>query len=397
MAAAPTTNEMKVDRARIADVNAEILNLERSLSSLLNERAQMQDRLKSYKYPVSTLSNEVISEIFIHFLPGYPACLLTEGTVSPSPTLLTRICRKWREIALATPALWSGIGWTVTMTPHLLESWLAQSGISPLSILYKMDGHFTRFKISPSGFFQAILAHRTRWQHLELLIEERTQPPLTFFQDTMPSLHHLKLTLETNIRTTLKFLAFRVPLLRSVVLNYLAPVGAAEYAPTLQQAVNLVYCEIHCYDGDRVPHHTGEIHLMYLESLVLGDWDYGEDTPCHLANFVLPALRRLQVAEAFLGMHPIDALATFVSRSRCEVRDACITGRKTTSKSTYRSAFPGISTFIFNKKSTRSYFRDGSDAYDVRVGSDGEETFTESENSSETDEEDWTTESESAS
>ncbi|KAJ7139129.1 hypothetical protein C8R44DRAFT_727238 [Mycena epipterygia] len=396
---------MKADRARIADVNAEIRDLKRSLVSLRKERRQIQDRLNSYKYPVLTLPNEITSEIFIHFLPGYPICPLDSGIFSPS--LLTLICRKWREIALATPALWRAIGWTVGMTPHILESWLARSGISPLSIRYKMDGRFTRFKIGPSEFFQTILAYHTRWQNLELLLSKRTQPPTTFFQGTMPSLRHLKLKLDTNIDTPLKFPAFRVPLLRSVVLDDLAlstvdlpwaqltsltlhAVDPADYTLALQKAVNLVHCELLCSDGFTVPQHTGEIHLMYLESLVLERWYNAESRRCHLKSFVLPALRKLQVAEGFLGRHPIDALASFISRSGCEVHNACITGRRITSRGTYRHAFPGISRFIFNEESTRSYFGDGSDDEE-----DDEEEFTDSEDSDQ-DEEDWTTDSDSA-
>lgn len=50
------------DRARIADLEAQILDLE-------TQKAVVQERLDAYKYPVSTLPNEIISEIVVHFLP----------------------------------------------------------------------------------------------------------------------------------------------------------------------------------------------------------------------------------------------------------------------------------------------------------------------------------------
>ncbi|KAJ7705931.1 hypothetical protein B0H14DRAFT_2415857, partial [Mycena olivaceomarginata] len=53
--------------------------------------------------PVLTLPNEIISEIFVQFLPVYP--LSSPSTGPFSPTLLTQICRRWREIALTTPLL----------------------------------------------------------------------------------------------------------------------------------------------------------------------------------------------------------------------------------------------------------------------------------------------------
>ncbi|KAJ6560151.1 hypothetical protein B0H19DRAFT_945240, partial [Mycena capillaripes] len=67
----------------------------------------VQERLNSFKYPVLTLPAEIISEIFVHFLPIYPSCPPLTGFLSP--TLLTQICRKWRHIALTTPALWRAI------------------------------------------------------------------------------------------------------------------------------------------------------------------------------------------------------------------------------------------------------------------------------------------------
>jgi hypothetical protein len=65
---------LEADRTRVADIEAQILDLERSLSTLRNEKALVQERLDAYKYPVLTLPNEIISEIFIHFLPTNPLC-----------------------------------------------------------------------------------------------------------------------------------------------------------------------------------------------------------------------------------------------------------------------------------------------------------------------------------
>ncbi|KAJ7917678.1 hypothetical protein B0H13DRAFT_2657737, partial [Mycena leptocephala] len=63
---------LDADRSRVADISAQILDLERSISALRIEKTQAQERLDSYKYPVLTLPNEIVSEIFIHFLPPYP-------------------------------------------------------------------------------------------------------------------------------------------------------------------------------------------------------------------------------------------------------------------------------------------------------------------------------------
>ncbi|KAJ7701034.1 hypothetical protein B0H14DRAFT_762235 [Mycena olivaceomarginata] len=93
------------DRSRIADIEAQILKLERSLSSLKEEKDTIRTRLAAYTYPVLTLPNETVSEIFVHFLPVFPRYPPPIGLLSPY--LLCQICRKWRDIAFSTPALWS--------------------------------------------------------------------------------------------------------------------------------------------------------------------------------------------------------------------------------------------------------------------------------------------------
>ncbi|KAJ7235301.1 hypothetical protein B0H12DRAFT_149278 [Mycena haematopus] len=64
---------LEADRARVAAINAQMADLENSLSALRLEQVQVQSRLDSYKYPVLTLPNEITSEIFIHsygLIPG---------------------------------------------------------------------------------------------------------------------------------------------------------------------------------------------------------------------------------------------------------------------------------------------------------------------------------------
>ncbi|KAJ7633162.1 hypothetical protein FB45DRAFT_745848, partial [Roridomyces roridus] len=71
------------------------------------EREKLHQELAHYKYPVLTLPTEITSEIFIQFLPPYPARPAIVGKRSPS--FLLRICRTWRNVALSTPALWCAV------------------------------------------------------------------------------------------------------------------------------------------------------------------------------------------------------------------------------------------------------------------------------------------------
>ncbi|KAJ7204565.1 hypothetical protein B0H12DRAFT_1330552, partial [Mycena haematopus] len=96
-----TASSRAADRARIAEIEAQILQV------LEAEKTCTQKRLDSYTYPVLTLPNEITSEIFTKFIPVYPSPPPFTGLLAP--TILTQICRKWRDIALTTPALESDI------------------------------------------------------------------------------------------------------------------------------------------------------------------------------------------------------------------------------------------------------------------------------------------------
>ncbi|KAJ7832824.1 hypothetical protein B0H13DRAFT_1734586 [Mycena leptocephala] len=141
---------LQADRTRLADIEVKIQDLERSLAAFRAEKTLLQERLDSYKYPILTLPNEITSEIFIHFLPIYPLRSPIAGILSP--TNLTQICRQWREVALATPALWRAMD--VILYDHLhpfkqefaiFDIWLSRSCSCPLSIYLGQNDHFRSF------------------------------------------------------------------------------------------------------------------------------------------------------------------------------------------------------------------------------------------------------------
>ncbi|KAJ7704542.1 hypothetical protein B0H17DRAFT_1224669 [Mycena rosella] len=95
-----TASERAADRARVERLEAQILELQHTLGALQQEKDLVQGRLDTYTYPVLTLPNEIVSEIFVNFLPVYPQRSPLSGPRSPA--LLAQICRKWRAIALET-------------------------------------------------------------------------------------------------------------------------------------------------------------------------------------------------------------------------------------------------------------------------------------------------------
>ncbi|KAJ7074036.1 hypothetical protein C8F01DRAFT_1043119 [Mycena amicta] len=161
MSGIASTPELRAaDRTRLSALDAQIEPLKTALDALCAERMLIQDRLDSYTYPVLTLPTEIVSEIFIQYIPIYPACppLLGDG----SPTKLAQICRHWREIAHATPMLWRAI--ELFLSDSLLDActsqldtaktWLERSRALPLSILIGREVQFpphSRWSPRPPG------------------------------------------------------------------------------------------------------------------------------------------------------------------------------------------------------------------------------------------------------
>ncbi|PBK94219.1 hypothetical protein ARMGADRAFT_899375, partial [Armillaria gallica] len=105
--------------ARLADLEKMIAEAQQALEGLLCERelvkAQLADA-KTLLHPIRSLSDEIFQEIFswcvykwgdIRTLPRARSA----DSLDPQrpPWTLTRVSRRWREIALSSPRLWSTV------------------------------------------------------------------------------------------------------------------------------------------------------------------------------------------------------------------------------------------------------------------------------------------------
>ncbi|KAK6977961.1 F-box domain-containing protein [Favolaschia claudopus] len=337
---------LEADRRRILVLEIEILKLQQALSALQAEKDPVQSRLDGYKYPVLTLPNEIISEIFIWFIPPYPDELPPIG--SSSPTSLTHICRKWREIALATPQLWrtividDGLHWSWEVQAEIAETWMSRSKSLPLSV------HVTNFGDS-SPTLCSLISQTARWEHITLMLQDVDSQMLS---NAMPLLRQLYLHADGAINIVV---CGDMPLLRTVHLGLFAIGNVAlpwaqltslslEYAymdelgPILPQTPNLVYLSLEIDrngDGVAIP----EIRLLCLQSC---DLDSREPCPEFLNILIAPALRSLRLTERFLGDDdPINVLQAFISKSKCKLDSLSIMSTLTPLES-YRKAFPSI-------------------------------------------------------
>ncbi|KAJ7817820.1 hypothetical protein B0H13DRAFT_1922644 [Mycena leptocephala] len=370
---------LEADRARVADLKAQISHLERSLFALQEEKILAQERLDSYKYPVRTLPNEIVSEIFIHFLPAYPEYPPLTGLLSPP--LLTQICRTWREIALGTPALWCAIsasfhdGIPLRQKAHLFDLWLKRSRSRPLSLqVLGMD---------TAEILATTVPHRARWEHLVFYLPPSSLPVI---DGPMPLLRHLNLSLSGSVADAPEVFAFRdAPLLRTVVLSpdaassvilpwaqltslTLFNVYPRDCVPVLQKTLNLVHCELEVYFDSDNDEPGPDITLPYLESLVINNLDLDDPVTDLLGIFIVPAMFNIMVSCPTLAVFPSHRkpLTGFISKSGCKLEKLHIAGARLLTQDSYRQAFPSIRSFSFNEDSI------GFGASDVEDSSDSD-------------------------
>ncbi|KAJ7847088.1 hypothetical protein B0H14DRAFT_2770440 [Mycena olivaceomarginata] len=331
---------LAADRARFADLEVQILLLQRPLSELQSEKELVLECLNSYKYPVLTLPNEIIAEAFVHFLPVYPLC----------PPLT--------EIALATPKLWRAISLEAGDIPlaqqlNICRTWMTRSCSCPLSIR----------GLEASQFLDTVTPHRARWEYFGLTIAGYPSP-ISPLEGPIPVLRHLSLTLESpdelgpddvvtfpeapSLRSlTISYSTLSTP---TVILPFAQLTSLAlhrafrhEYVEILPQTPKLVHCELVIeFDSTTDPPPAG-VELPRLEVLVLSVFKTLGSRPLPtkcLDDFIVPALRHLRIPESLLQPSPVvDTLSSFVSKSNCRLRELCIEGRTSESEDSYRNAF----------------------------------------------------------
>ncbi|KAF7376725.1 F-box domain-containing protein [Mycena sanguinolenta] len=302
---------MKADRLRLTYLVAQIRDLERLLSALRKERAQTQKRLSAYKYPVLTLPNEITSEIFIHFLPVYPDAPPLVGL--ELPTTLTHVCHHWREVALATPALWRALKFSdvdnsesYKLIHRISDAWIRRSR----SCLLSIDIDIVDPGIFDEIFAETLAAAATRWEHLRIYIPRDSHPKI----GRMPLLRSLDLEFEGRDRAV----KYDAPKLRTVVLwsgvqNVTLPwaritcltmnkVGLDQCASILRHTTHLIqyillparYLQPHGLLNFPGSHLTLPcLQSLTSESLTLGTRSRQLDS--FLSALVVPAFRRLDL------------------------------------------------------------------------------------------------------
>ncbi|KAJ6551502.1 hypothetical protein B0H19DRAFT_171959 [Mycena capillaripes] len=300
--------------------------------SHLRKRASMQAQLDAGIYPVLTLPPEVVSEIFIHCLSDTRARL----NVAEAPLLLCNVCRAWRDIAIATPPLWSSLELTFkfslfgTNFLDLLDLWLSRTGSHRLSLSVCYDEYTSgKRRHQLNQLVMLLMRHSEQWADVELKLPDASE--FHHFKGEFPALETLSVAHPVEPPTYPVTSFAHAPRLTTVQLS----LGCALEPLVLPWAqLKVLKCEsLYVDDCLKLLRETTQIVelTVYLR----------EDGPtpsarllllptlrslhllreeCHidlLQYLTLPSLEKLSIS---FQEHDIPRFVSFLSRSACALR-----------------------------------------------------------------------------
>ena len=131
------TAQFSVLQRREDDFARILEDMVRLQSSVRAEREALGSKiteLKSQRQPINRLPTELLIEIFFIRTEDESADLTAGLPYNSAPVLISHVCHKWRELALATSRLWSFISYrTPKWIPQPLSVFLQRAGSSSIS------------------------------------------------------------------------------------------------------------------------------------------------------------------------------------------------------------------------------------------------------------------------
>ncbi|KAJ7167751.1 hypothetical protein C8R46DRAFT_1270068 [Mycena filopes] len=316
-------------RSRLADFDAAIFakqallnKINQDMVKLRTDRGLIQSQLDSIVYPIQSLPLDVTLEIF-----GHCGLVREHHHGYWSPTTVFRVCKSWREIALATPSLWKTIdfrpryGRSGYAVERYLDYRVTVAQDCPLSV--SISGEDIVENLGKQGFFALICRLAPRLYSLKLevavsgLFELGRHPP------SFPLLEKLEIYLDDeNVMSNPIEKAFTIaPLLREHV-------SPEECCYILEEAQNLVEATFRL-DTHTLPPGDLEdpVRHSHLQTFTLAgassDRPRGYTTDL-LSLLTFPALRSLQLLDATEG--DIEQIRSFVTRHAAQLRTFSFSG-----------------------------------------------------------------------
>ncbi|KAJ7745195.1 hypothetical protein DFH07DRAFT_963406 [Mycena maculata] len=239
---------------------------------------------------IENLPNEILSEIFVSCLPPDP-----QPDLLAAPMIFLNICHRWREIALALPALWMRIRIEFPRArefEQVLDTWLTRARLRATSLSLRGSGD----KVAP--LLSAVAHHAPHVNTLALCFGKGRRLP--------------DLVGPFSALTTL-----------TISRDQMIPDPPENFAHTpsgciamMRAAPGLVECNFRgLYFGEQNPVHPPASSMLThtsLRRLNLGCGGRGGNTGALLEYLTLPTLQTLFIVDFDI---PVHIFSDFISRS----------------------------------------------------------------------------------
>ncbi|KAK7049393.1 D-lactate ferricytochrome c oxidoreductase [Paramarasmius palmivorus] len=191
-------SELKRHEIEIDKLRSTIVLLENKMGVLSRKIVKYRSLLS----PVHRMPPEILRNVFSFVC--HETVFRLDCTRSPPPLLLSAICGRWREIALATPSLWSCMhidlvsDWVrsgrFSHFSYIIQLFLERSRNSPLDLTLDFRYQVPQADLIP--VIATLVSHSNRWHRLKLIrmfqdwFRHAVFAPLE--QQGLPILEHLQ-------------------------------------------------------------------------------------------------------------------------------------------------------------------------------------------------------------
>ncbi|KAK7006196.1 hypothetical protein R3P38DRAFT_3037251, partial [Favolaschia claudopus] len=164
-------------RKKLAALDGEIQQIEQHLAEIRGKREVLAADIDAHVAllsPIRRIPEDVLRDIFVSSVPRTRNAVLS---CSEAPLLLCNVSSGWRNIALSTPRLWSslhvvlpgGSGSRFQAMLSLAKSWIARSGILPLSLSIGLSRSWWNWEENNdmAPLLELLTAVSDRWEAIE--------------------------------------------------------------------------------------------------------------------------------------------------------------------------------------------------------------------------------------
>ncbi|KAG2141973.1 hypothetical protein DEU56DRAFT_885244, partial [Suillus clintonianus] len=307
--------------------NMNTFNSEVHSSTVLIQFGNSHSRFAS---ALSRLPTETLCNIFVHCLPEDDSEYLSRAS---NVAMLTRVCRRWREVSVSMSNLWCrlSVGKDWQQTAFCYETWLRRSRGRPLSLALDCHtDHWTQLRSLLGPYINQVSS-------LSLDFSSGANQPEVMIADFFAL---EKLTISTDGSDLTPAVAksiSQLPLtLRSLKTTNLLPVFDLEYNPTWAHLTNV---EINAHGLNTLPSllnlcpHLSSLTIVAviteiealepsthttLQSIRIISGDLFGDTVEDLCLFDALSLPNLRALEArYVQPWPHEEFKEFLTRSKC--------------------------------------------------------------------------------